>query len=174
MVFNSNKPWTYVETRTRIKGTNEYYKIKIDLEDLHILKDKAIYVCRRSKCSYVVFKYLVGCCVEVEKSSVLSRAIKNVKHTEHNKVIKHINGDYLDLCKDNLKVVSSSENRLTATNNKKRNLPKGVYIKDKKYIASIICLNKTKIHLGYFNTVEDAEKAYNLAKYEYLNNLKQA
>ena len=75
--------------------------------------------------------------------------------------VDHINNNKLDNKKSNLRYVTPSENNMNrqmAENNTSGF--KGVYwkVKTKKWFARI-CVNRTIIHLGYFDNIEDAKQA---------------
>lgn len=74
-----------------------------------------------------------------------------VDHVDSNKQNNHL---------DNLRVISHREN-VSKEKLIKSGLPTGVYYNKlaKKY-QSYIQINKKRIHLGYFNTIEDASNAY--------------
>ena len=169
------KPWTYVETRTKIKGTNEKYKIKVDLEDLVLLKNRAVYI-QCSKYSIlakqVLYKEIVGGEIIDSKALTLSRLIMGLYNSPAPFVIKNINNDLLDLRKSNLKVISQTEMQLRSKNYKKgSNLPKGVFITKDGYIFSAIKINKKNTYLGSYDTIEEASKAYEDARKELLKAL---
>lgn len=80
--------------------------------------------------------------------------------------IDHINRNKMDNRIENLRVVTSSENKhnlgLRRDNSSGYT---GVYWfkRDKKYVAYIV-INKKQINLGYYTTAEEAYLAYMLAK----------
>ena len=76
----------------------------------------------------------------------------------HNLVVDHKNNNSLDNNLNNLQIVTNRENCLK---DRKRVLPRGVcfYKKTGKYKAAIGFQNKV-IHLGYYNTPDEASKAY--------------
>jgi hypothetical protein len=84
--------------------------------------------------------------------------------------IDHINGDKLNNTKTNLRFATNTENQRNVpkrkTVNKKPTTSKykGVHWKKeaRKWIARI-AVNKERIHLGQFNSEEEAAKAYNKA-----------
>jgi hypothetical protein len=76
------------------------------------------------------------------------------------KLVDHVNGDTLDNRKENLRVCTKSEN---SRNQKGRAVSglKGAYFhkKNQKWHSSIRVGTKT-INLGYFDTAEEAHRAY--------------
>ena len=100
------------------------------------------------------------------KSSILHR---NIINCPKNKEIDHINHNKLDNRKSNLRVVTSSQNKM----NMHKRFPgtskfKGVHWKKtiNKWVAQIR-FNGKKIHLGVFIKEEDAALAYNKAALTY-------
>ena len=70
--------------------------------------------------------------------------------------IDHVNRDRLDNCVSNLRLVSHQENQFNRNS-------KGYSKKGNKYKAQIQ-INGKKIHLGYYDTTEEASNAYQQAK----------
>lgn len=84
-------------------------------------------------------------------------------------VIDHINGNTLDNRKCNLRVVTQTMNmwnRKIPKSNKSGVL--GVYQSHGKWVASI-GLNRKRIHLGTFETLEEAKKVRKEAETKYFN-----
>lgn len=73
-------------------------------------------------------------------------------------VIDHINNNRTDNRLSNLQLITHREN-ICKDRNSKSNI-RGVYAVRNKYRA-IIMINGKRNHLGYFNTIEEATKAYN-------------
>ena len=87
--------------------------------------------------------------------------------------VDHINHDTLDNRKENLRIVTPSQNmmnRLGARKNKKLNI-RGVYFHEGtgKYRAMIRVYGKLK-HLGLYKTTQEASKAYADANMKYFGN----
>lgn len=92
----------------------------------------------------------------------MHRLITNARKEE---VVDHINHDKLDNRRENLRIVTHSQNihnRPPSVNNKSGY--KGVHwIKKEKVWASRISVNGKRIFLGYFENLEDAARAYDKA-----------
>ena len=79
----------------------------------------------------------------------------------------HINGDTLDNRKSNLRIVTSAENSMNRKPYKSNKFGlKGISISEGKYIHARIKLDGKNIHLGTFDTIEEAAAAYNKAALE--------
>ena len=97
----------------------------------------------------------------------LPRTILGINNNEdRNLIVTYKNGDFLDLRKDNLKLITLTEFEL-GKKVKNRDLPVGVYRHRNKYMAAIGKLNENK-YLGVYDTPEEAHevylKAYNTLK----------
>lgn len=77
-------------------------------------------------------------------------------------VVDHINGDTLDNRKENLRVCSTKENIRNQTLHKdKWQKYRGVdYVKSRSKYRARICLDRKEIHLGLFETAEEAAEVY--------------
>lgn len=76
-------------------------------------------------------------------------------------LVDHINRDRLDCRRSNLRLASPAENSLNRTV-PARELPRGVYRSNKRYIAKIRRHRRDR-HLGTFDTPEAAAAAYQAA-----------
>ncbi len=170
----NEKPWTYVETRSKIKSTGEYYKIKVDLEDLGLLKDKNIVIAKDSGLKLgmlVCCRDIIGGFVDRSKQVAVSRIILNLVLVNRSFTIGYLNNNPLDLRKSNLKIIRINEVKFKAKGPKKSStLPRGVYITGNT-IFSVITINRKNNYLGSFNTIEEASKAYKDAKKSILETL---
>lgn len=82
----------------------------------------------------------------------------------------HINQIKTDNTWLNLRDANKSQNQQNLTKCKKNNLSTGilgVYIRKDGFIYSKIKINRKQIHLGYFNSIKEAESAYLAAKTKY-------
>lgn len=75
-------------------------------------------------------------------------------------MIDHIDGDPKNNRLDNLRLCTNSQNQFNRGNTSKKDRPKGVYKARGKFKAEIT-INKQRIYLGSFPTVEQAEQRYN-------------
>jgi len=76
--------------------------------------------------------------------------------------VDHINHNRLDNRKSNLRIVTRQQNHFN------RSKVKGyIWNKSSKKWQAYIVINRKKIHLGYFDTEEEARNAYLLAKEKY-------
>lgn len=82
-----------------------------------------------------------------------------------NQLVDHINGNTLDNRRKNLRIATKAQNGMNRTkqvNNKSGY--KGVSFRpDRNKFRATIYQNKKQTHLGYFDSVIDAAKAYNKA-----------
>lgn len=87
--------------------------------------------------------------------------------TDPDEVVDHINFNGLDNRRDNLRVVDRQQ---SACHRRKpcQNTTgfKGVSLHHGKYVRAQICANGENLHLGYFNTLEEAAAAYDEAARE--------
>ena len=74
-------------------------------------------------------------------------------------MLDHINRDRCDNRISNLRIVNPQQNGFNTT-------AKGYFFQDGKW-RSQITINRKKIHLGYFNTEDEARQAYLIAKEKY-------
>jgi len=83
-------------------------------------------------------------------------------------MIDHIDGDKTNNKIENLRSCNYSTNAMNSGVKKRNKLGvKGVFAsKNGKYVAQI-CVNYKRIHLGTFETVDDASKAYAVASRHY-------
>lgn len=77
-----------------------------------------------------------------------------------NQVVDHIDSNTSNNNVNNLRVVTQREN-MSKERTIKSGLPTGVcFSKSRNKYISNININKKRIHLGYFNTIEEASNAY--------------
>lgn len=143
---------------------NDYYEVilskgkiaKIDFDDL-------VYVLGFKWCVLQSGKRQYASTTVDSKTRLLHRAIMRPRPDQ---VVDHINGDTLDNRKSNLRVCSTSQN----SKNRAHTGPtpyKGVsWMNSKGAWRARIKVEYKEIHLGLFDSAEDAATAYNFAAYE--------
>lgn len=113
------------------------------------------------------------------KTIYMHQFIMNTISKGHNYSIDHMDHDPLNNQKSNLRVCNNSENmrnRGRQKNNKSG--AKGVcYVSERGKFKSYIKLNNKLMHLGYYNTLQEAALAYNkkalelFGEFAYLNKI---
>lgn len=94
-----------------------------------------------------------------KKTITMHRLIMN---PPRNMQVDHINGDRLDNRRENLRICTQSQNCTNRASVKSKSGYKGVSKHWNKWRA-VIKVNQKKIHLGLFDTKEEAALAYNKA-----------
>jgi hypothetical protein len=96
----------------------------------------------------------------VRVQQLVGAAFLNYNFDGHNTVVDHIDNNTLNNNLKNLQVITNREN-CSRLQTYKSGLPVGVTLDKRrnKYYARIE-INKKRIHLGYFNTPEEASQAY--------------
>jgi hypothetical protein len=145
-----------------LKRKNKTHVMLIDYEDLALLK---IYRWFVSTTGYVV-KNFYQSKPRIESMEYMHRLIFNPSKKES---IDHINGNKLDNRKINLRICIAKENgknlNLKRTN---KSGYKGVsWDKEKNKWLSKITSDLKQIFLGYFDSKDEAAKAYNQAANKY-------
>lgn len=79
--------------------------------------------------------------------------------SDNNYQVDHIDGDGLNNCKSNLRIVTNSQNQANKFRASRKGNPKGVTKYNNKWGAKIIC-NRVVYYLGVYNTQEEAAAAY--------------
>jgi hypothetical protein len=145
------------------------YKVQIDEEDYERVTALAWHINTYtvSKCGkvYILHTYRIN---KKTYPVSLHRFILGLTYHD-NKVCDHISGDTLDNRKCNLRVCTTAENVRNCKLGKGNTSGyKGVYFnkRAKRYLAQIK-LNNKKIHLGYYDTPEEAHAAYCEASKKY-------
>lgn len=136
---------------------NSKRRIIIDDEDRDICRT---YKWRLLKSKYAVSTILPTICIH--------RLIMRLRKW-NNLDIDHINHNTLDNRKQNLRICTRSQNQGHARKLcKTSSTYKGVtWNKSKKKWKVAICINRQKIHLGYFNSEMKAAKAYDKGAKKY-------
>lgn len=81
-------------------------------------------------------------------------------------LVDHKDHDGLNCQKANMRLATVSQNGANRHQNKPLSGYKGVYVCKRGYITARIHFHGTSIHLGYFKTLDDAAKAYDVAGLE--------
>ena len=148
------------------------YKTIIDDEDAHLADFgwKAIVKPSTHNLVYAVKKTLGG--AKNRKTLILHRVI--MENPPRGMVVDHINGDTLDNRRCNLRVTTHQENMRNILPRKRSKTGVcGVFLYKKrtdKFIARIP-VNGKNLHLGVFETIEDAAKARADAEIKYWGNV---
>ena len=144
----------YVEIILYDKKGNEKARTLIDIEDLE-------------KCSYLKWGYSSGYAKNSKEKIYLHRYVLNIE--KENVDIDHINHNTLDNRKSNLRICSHKNN--IRNSKKSKNNTTGIigvyWAKNQNKYSAAIVVNKKQIHLGYFNTKEEAAKARKEAEEKY-------
>jgi hypothetical protein len=128
---------------------------------------------RKNNYGYVVREVHIGYVLKegrkkrVRKMVLLHRSI--IGMLSKKLVVDHINGDPLDNRRENMRVCTRSQNIRNAKIKKtNKSGYKGVswFKRKRKWVAYIHYMYKS-YHLGYFNDLEDAAKAYDKAALQY-------
>ncbi|MEK4263669.1 HNH endonuclease [Paenibacillus sp. FSL L8-0499] len=135
-------------------------KALVDIEDIEVLlKIETTWV---SQYSPLTKSYYVVANSKKENGKrtkfILHRIIMN---TEKGMIVDHINHDTLDNRKQNLRLVTQSENqenRLGATRKSKTGIRNVSYHKTSGLWVVVIGRNNKRVCLGHFKTLEEAEK----------------
>lgn len=146
----------YYECILKNKNNEVVGKTIIDKEDYPKLKDFKLYQRLNNGKPYAVYSVR-----GTNKKNMVHRFLMGLENSKFtiDKVVDHINGDSLDNRKSNLRVCSQYQNSL--------NIRKKGKIVGVKYIPSYngtsqfkweatICSNYKTLHLGYFDTQEEA------------------
>lgn len=139
---------------------NGGFVMLIDREDLPLIAAKSITAFRDHNTAYACFNRLPLRGVGVH------RMIAKAKPCEF---VDHINRNGLDNRKENLRIVDRSQNACNSKRRKDASLQyRGVKLNktDGKFHARI-SINGKRRHLGSFNTLEEAAKAYDVAAREH-------
>lgn len=139
----------YAECVTYDKEGNETARVKVDLDKVEELRQYKIYIRKQGGDTWYAAINLEG------KKILLHRYLMNVYEEKYSIdcVVDHINGDKLDDRLENLRICSHTDNM---KNIRKGNKITGVsQLKNGKWSARIMH-NYKGMHLGYFNTEQEA------------------
>lgn len=158
--------YRFLEDYVEIDLENKYGEViavtLIDLEDLDIVKNYR-------------WCYSNGYCEGSHGRSTNIRLNRLVMNASDDYVVDHINGDTLDNRKSNLRICTQGEN---SRNNKlsKRNKSgyKGVIYREKyKSYMVYITINKKRLYLGHYKTLEEAIEVRRKAEEKYFGEFKR-
>jgi len=94
---------------------------------------------------------------------------RNIMGDPEDLVVDHINGDPLNNCRENLRIVTQQQNNMNQTIRKtNKSGVSGVswHKSANKWVATL-CIKYKQIHLGCFDTLEEATKARKDAEEKY-------
>jgi hypothetical protein len=77
--------------------------------------------------------------------------------------LDHINGNKIDSRIENLRLVTTRQNQQNRKKHRAGRLVGATYLKERNYWLSQIVIDKTHIHLGLFETEQEAHEAYKIA-----------
>ena len=142
----------YAEIVLLNKDGEECGRALIDLEDVDKVKDIKWYLshgyAKNSNSNLLIHRLVMDC--------------------PDDKVVDHINHNRLDNRKSNLRICTHQQNMMNSGKRQSNTGYTGVYWFDVtgKYVVKI-GLNKKSIHIGYFDTLEQAIEARKQAEIEY-------
>lgn len=107
---------------------------------------------------YISGKY-ARCHINKDETNYLHRLILNASKKD---IVDHINGNRLDNRKCNLRLCNKYQNAQNKSRHSRLTIYKGIW-KNKKRWGSSIMVKRKKIHIGTFDTQEQAARAYDEA-----------
>lgn len=149
-------------TPYRIEGNMAVFKTTkgiefiVDADDVERVKNFSWYISHQG---YVI-------CDTPKRATLLHRVITSA---EKGYVVDHINHEVLDNRKCNLRVVTQTENNMNRRLEKRNtSTVTGVsWFQANQKWSAYISVNKKKIHLGYFDSLEEAKDARKKAEEKY-------
>lgn len=160
--FVTNNLYTLMSDHLVVTNKNQNVKFLIDLEDFEKCKPFTWFVAYTGRHGDRPYVYR-------HKDRSTERLHRFLLNPESHVHVDHINGDGLDNRKSNLRFCSNTQNSMNTTISRNNNSGyKGVsFRKDVGKWRAYIGVNRESIHLGYFENVYDAARAYNKAALEY-------
>lgn len=131
--------------------------VEIDLDDIRYFIQGLSVCTQPNGTKFVVFT------AGPHKTKRLSRVIKDCPSYLE---VDHKDGNPLNNTRDNLRVVTSQQNKFNTSPRDLTGLSKGV-IKHGRGFKATITVNYKQIYLGIFNTAEEAGQAYRNAADKY-------
>lgn len=155
-LYNYGDPYYKRKTNeVTFDGGTAYLKTKhgtvfsIDKEDYHKIKDSKWV---ENKAGYLVAR-------KNNKVYRLSRVLMGMSSGDKN-VVDHIDGNTLNNKKDNLRIVSQSQNcKNTSHSKKSKTKYPGISILPTGKYKARITVNRKRIHIGHFDNLEEAISA---------------
>lgn len=137
-----------VDNDFAIFTTTKGIEFIVDLKDVERIKNYSWYISHQG---YVISD-------SPKRATLLHRLITDA---ERGYVVDHINHETLDNRKCNLRVVTQTQNNMNRRLEKRNtSTVTGVsWFKANERWSAYISVNKKRIHLGYFNTLEEAKEA---------------
>ena len=136
----------------------------VDDEDFEKVNSHKWFLCRSNQTYYAIRHARIN--GKVKTFSIHREVLKAPKGLQ----VDHINHNGLDNRKENLRLATNTEN----ARNKKSTGHKGVcWNKSAKMYQAKITINYKSIHLGCFESVSDAAKAYDKAAKNYFGDFAQ-
>lgn len=141
------------------------FEILIDEQDIDLIKEFSWEIIVKPNTNYVIRKTWIEGKTHIIR---LHRVILKVQDRSWKEVqVDHINGNGLDNRRENLRLVTPSQNMFNSKKPKNNTSGfKGVDYSYGKYRARI-SVNSKRIELGRFSTAEEAARAYDVAAKAY-------
>lgn len=143
-------------------------RVLIDIEDIERVQEYKWCYSNYSKIKEGYISHTINKSLNIPKTATL-KLHRFVMNCSKDMVIDHINRDTLDNRKRNLRICTQTDNHRNRSISK-TNISgiRGVYWdKEKNKYRALITVNSKKIHIGYYNTIEEAKQARIEAEYKY-------